>query len=104
MARRKLRTFREATEEYFKERPEEIGPFVKHVFKTYASDNDTAALLSALRIVVRVQGVSEVAAEIGMSRRGLQKALSEDGNPRLGNINAIMQAMGYRLEPVALNS
>jgi len=34
-----------------------------------------------------------------MTRQGLQKALSAKGNPRLDNINAIMQAMGYHLLP-----
>lgn len=97
MAKRKLRTFQEATEEYFAQRPEEIEPFIKESFAAYGEDGDSAALLSALRIVVRVQGLSDVAADIGMSRRGLQKALSEKGNPRLDNINAIMQAMGFRL-------
>jgi DNA-binding phage protein len=31
------------------------------------------------------------------TRNGVQKALSEGGNPRFENINAIMHAMGYRL-------
>jgi DNA-binding phage protein len=34
----------------------------------------------------------------------LQKALSEDGNPKFENINAIMQAMGYRLIPQKIKS
>jgi DNA-binding phage protein len=44
------------------------------------------------------------AAEIGMTRQGLQKALSAKGNPRLDNINAIMRAMGYQLMPHRLEN
>jgi DNA-binding phage protein len=34
-----------------------------------------------------------------MTRRGLQKALSSNGNPRLENVNSIMKALGYCLMP-----
>jgi DNA-binding phage protein len=37
-----------------------------------------------------------------MSRQGIQHALSKQGNPRLETLNAIMQAMGYRLIPEKL--
>lgn len=93
------RTLDEIGVEYFAERPEEIDDFLAEIFADYAQDGDSAALLSALRIVARVKGITEMAAEIGMSRQGLQKALSARGNPRLDNVNAIMQAMGYRLAP-----
>ena len=32
-----------------------------------------------------------------MTRQGLQKALSANGNPRLDTINAIMRSLGYQL-------
>ncbi|MFO7536555.1 MAG: putative addiction module antidote protein [Chloroflexota bacterium] len=93
------RTLNEITVEYFTERPEEIDAFLQEIFADYAQDGDSATLLSALRIVARVKGISEMAEEIGISRQGLQKALSDKGNPRLDTINAIMQALGYQLMP-----
>jgi probable addiction module antidote protein len=71
-------------------------------FEEYAKDGATSALLSSLRMVARVKGISTLAEETGMTRNGVQKALSEDGNPRFENINAIMRAMGYRLIPEKL--
>ena len=71
-------------------------------FEEDAKDGAISALLSSLRMVARVKGISMLAEEIGMTRNGVQKALSEDGNPRFENINAIMQAMGYRLIPEKL--
>jgi probable addiction module antidote protein len=97
------RTLNEITVEYFTERPEEIDAFLYEIFADYAQDGDSATLLSALRIVARVKGISEMADEIGISRQGLQKALSEKGNPRLDTINAIMQSLGYRLAPQRLS-
>lgn len=98
------RTLDDVTIDYFTQNPEEIDDFLSEAFADYAQDNDSAALLSALRIIARVKGISSMAVEIGMTRQGLQKALSAKGNPRLDNINAIMRAMGYQLMPHRLET
>ena len=95
---RELQTHDEFQVEYFKERPEEIEPYIEEVFDEYSTDGDTAALLTALRIIAQAKGMSSIAKQIGMSRQGLQKALSAKGNPRLENINAIIHALGYKLK------
>lgn len=100
---RKYRTLEAYTEEYFTKHPEEIDDFLTESFAEYAKDGDNSALLSQLRVIARVKGVSGIAEKVGMTRQGLQKALSSHGNPRLANINAIMQAMGYSLMPQKLN-
>lgn len=97
------RTFNEVSEKYFTKHPEEVDLFLAEIFEAYAEDEDSAALLSQLRIVARAKGISNLADEIGITRQGLQKALSEKGNPRLNNINALMKAMGYWLTPVRMN-
>ncbi len=96
------RSLEDVSAEYFSEHPEEINDFLAEIFNDYAADGDSAALLSALRVIVRVKGLSTMAEEIGMTRQGLQKALSAKGNPRLDNISAIMRAMGYQLMPQPL--
>lgn len=93
------RTLDQISIEYFSDHPEEIDDFINEIFAEYAQDGDSAVLLSALRVIARVKGLSNMAEEIGMTRQGLQKALSAKGNPRLDNINAIMRAMGYQLMP-----
>jgi probable addiction module antidote protein len=98
------RSLDDVTVEYFTQHPEEIEPFLNEAFADYATDGDSAVLLSALRVIARVKGISTMAEEIGMTRQGLQKALSAKGNPRLDNINAIMRAMGYQLMPYRLEN
>lgn len=93
------RTLEVVTEEYFKEHPDEVDEFLAEIFEDYAQDGDSATLLSALRVIARVRGISKIATEANMSRQGVQKALSGKGNPRLDTISAIMQAMGYQLMP-----
>ncbi|MBX3001284.1 MAG: putative addiction module antidote protein [Caldilineaceae bacterium] len=92
-------TLAEVTVDYFRQRPEEIDAFLQEAFADYAQDGDAATLLSVLRIIARVKGISAMAEEVGMTRQGLQKALSANGNPRLDTINAILHALGYQLIP-----
>lgn len=99
---RNYRTLSEITEEYLRNHPEEMDSFVSLLFEEYALDGDTAALLSSLRVIGRVKGISIIAENSGLSRKGVQKALSEDGNPKFESVNAIMHAMGYRLAPQKL--
>lgn len=101
---RNYRTLEEVTEEYFINHPEEVDDFIKESFAEYAEDGDSATLLSQLRVIARVKGISVIATEVGITRQGLQKALSAKGNPRLDNVNAIIKAMGYHLIPQKLKT
>jgi probable addiction module antidote protein len=96
---RKYRTFDEMKEEYFHEHPEELEDFMTIIFEEYANDGDMGALLASLRTVSRVKGITVIAEKTGISRNGIQKALSKDGNPGFESINSIMHAMGYNLMP-----
>lgn len=98
------RTFNQVEETYFKDHPDEIDDYINLIFEEYAVDGNTGVLLSSLRVLSRVKGISKIAEESGLSRKGVQKALSENGNPALSSINAIMHAMGYRLSPQKLNT
>jgi len=97
------RTLDEVEEKYFLDHPEEIDNYIAEIFSEYATDNNTAALLASLRVIARVKGISKLVGETGMTRKGIQKALSETGNPRFESVNLIMHAMGYQLVPQQLN-
>lgn len=96
---RKFRTLDELEADYFRKHPDEIDSYVNEIFEEYAVDGNSTALLASLRIIAQVKGITALASETGMTRQGIQKALSSKGNPRLDNINSIMQALGYRLAP-----
>lgn len=93
------RNFRDVEEDYFRDHPEEIAAYIEEIFDEYAQDGNSAALLASLRVIAKVKGVSNLAEITGMSRQGVQNALSSKGNPRFDNVNAIMNALGYRLTP-----
>jgi probable addiction module antidote protein len=96
------RTLREVEEDYLRNHPEEIDDYITVLFDEYAASGDTTALLSSLRLVGRIKGVTAIAEAAGLSRKGVQKVLSENGNPQFDTVNAIMHAMGYRLIPQKL--
>lgn len=99
---RNYRTLGEVTEEYLRKHPDEVDDYITVLFEEYAESDDADALLSSLRIVSRVKGVTNIAETSGLSRKGLQKALLENGNPQFSSVNAILNAMGYCLVPQRL--
>ncbi len=62
------------------------------------SVEDPTALPRALGVIARSQNMSELARRVGMSRDGLYKALSADGNPTWSTILKVTKALGLRFE------
>lgn len=88
------KTLDENEEEYYRNHPDEIDEYLIIAFEEYAKDGCTAALLAQLHMIAGVKGVTALSQETGMTRNGIQKALSENGNPKFESINAIINAMG----------
>ncbi len=87
----------------FRKDPEEAMLYLEVSLEEFEKDNNTGALLSALRTVAEAQGgIPELARRIGMEKMTLYKALSEEGNPKLSTIGSILHGLGYRmkLEPI----
>lgn len=104
MAKRTYRQFRDVEEDYFRNHPEEIDAYLDEIFDEYAQDHNSASLLASLRVIAKVKGISNIAEETGLTRQGIQHALSSKGNPRFDNVNSIMNALGYRLVPEKINN
>ncbi|WP_414041101.1 addiction module antidote protein [Acidithiobacillus sp. M4-SHS-6] len=60
-------------------------------------DGDPALIAAALGDVARARNLSQLARDVGMSRQGLDKALSGEGNPSLATVVKVAQALGLRL-------
>jgi len=59
--------------------------------------DDPAFIAHALGVIARARGMEQVARDSGISREGLYKALSEDGNPSFGTILKVVKALGLQL-------
>ena len=58
---------------------------------------DPAFIAPALGVIARARGMSQVARDAGISREGLYKALSTEGNPSFGTILKVIKALGLQL-------
>jgi probable addiction module antidote protein len=59
--------------------------------------DDPAVIAQALGTIARSGNVSELARRVGMSREGLYKALSADGNPTFATVMKVSKALGLKL-------
>jgi probable addiction module antidote protein len=72
--------------------------YLKAAMESLDDPNDRAAGLLALRTVAEAYGgLGAVAAEAGISRESLYRALSAKGNPTLKTILAVLKAVGMKL-------
>lgn len=63
--------------------------------------DDAAYIASALGDIARAKGMSDIAAATGLTREGLYRTLSKDGNPSFAAILKVMKALGLKLRPEA---
>ena len=78
---------------------EAIRDYLEAVFE----DGTPTEITYALGVVARARGMTQLAADTGLSRPALYKALSGDGNPGLDTIMKVLAALGMRLSvaPIA---
>ena len=62
---------------------------------------DGSLIRAALNDIARAGNMSQLARDAGMSREGLYKALSEDGNPSFATVTRIARALGLQVRITA---
>jgi probable addiction module antidote protein len=80
------------TADYLKSE-EEIAAYLDAVME----DGDPALIAAALGDVARARNISKLARDTGMSREGIYRALSGEGNPSFATVLKIAGALGLRL-------
>lgn len=75
------------------ESEEAIAVFLVDALET----GDSAYIAKAMGVVARAKGMTELARETGLSREQLYRSFSEQGNPTLKNLLAVMRALGVDL-------
>ena len=59
--------------------------------------DDPAFILHALGVIARARNMSQLARETGLTREGLYKALSPEGNPTFSTVVKVAKALGFKL-------
>jgi probable addiction module antidote protein len=62
------------------------------------ADNDTAFLFKTLNAIARSEGITQIAKELGVTREGLYKSLSPNGNPSFETVIKLLDILGFRLK------
>jgi probable addiction module antidote protein len=90
----KDRTHDEAMAETFKKDP----GYAIELLNSILEDGDQAELLIALRQMTKAfGGVSAIATKAQLNQNQLYRTLSEEGNPALSTLAAVLKAMGMHL-------
>lgn len=79
------------------ETKEDIALYLEAAFE----DGDPTLIAAALGDAARAKGMTKVAAEAGLGRESLYKALSPEGNPEFATVLKVLRALGLRLRPSA---
>jgi len=70
---------------------------ILHYLEAAMEGNDPRHIASALGDVARSQGMSEIASKTGLGRQALYASLSENGNPTLETLAAVLKVLGLEL-------
>jgi probable addiction module antidote protein len=62
-----------------------------------SEDGDPALIGQALGAIARARNMSQLAREVGMTRAGLSRALSTDGNPSFQTVSKVAKALGLKI-------
>ena len=78
--------------------PERARAYLEITLEEYATDQNTSALLLALKDIAAAQGgLGKLAQQTNLNRAHIYKALSREGNPRLDTLEKILNSLGFRL-------
>lgn len=70
---------------------------IKEYLNAAIEEDDIKYLFKALGNIARARNISLLSKEVGMSREGIYKALSGDGNPSFQTVSKITKALGLKL-------
>jgi probable addiction module antidote protein len=74
---------------------ERIAAYLEAIIEE--AGDDPTLIAQALGAVARARNMSQLARETGLTREGLYKALSADGNPSFATVLKVAKALGLRL-------
>ena len=84
----------------FLESKEDIDAYLQVAFES----GDTRQITKALGNVAKARGMMDIARQTGLTREHLYTSLSENGNPTLQTLTAIINTLGYQLSIIPNHS
>ncbi|TAN49092.1 MAG: putative addiction module antidote protein [Methylococcaceae bacterium] len=79
----------------------DIAAYFEAALELAQAEDDPAFLLKAMGVIARTRNMTQLAKNSGISREGLYKALSGDGNPSFFTVMKLVRALGIKLHAEA---
>ena len=76
----------------------ETGEDVIALLEAALEENDLDFLLRIIGYIARSKGMSQLAKELNLDRKGLYKSFSPDGNPSFKTVFKLLDALGLQLK------
>ncbi|NOX60804.1 MAG: putative addiction module antidote protein [Chloroflexi bacterium] len=78
--------------------PEEAAAYLNAALE----EGSQEVFLLALRDVAKARGISQLAQDTSLNRENIYRILSDNGNPQLSSLKALLEALGLKLavEPI----
>lgn len=70
---------------------------IAEYFELVLDEGDPALITHALGVIARARGMTQLARDTGLTREGLYKALSAEGNPEFATVMKVIKALGLKL-------
>ena len=77
---------------------EDMGLYLEACFEE--DPGDGSLVRAALGDIARARGMAQLARDTGLTREGLYKALSPEGNPEFSTVMKVIHALGLKLHAV----
>ena len=74
---------------------EDIKLYLEACFEE--ADDDPAFIVHALGVIARAKNMSQLARDTGITREGLYKAFSAEGNPTFATESKVAKALGLQI-------
>ena len=75
--------------------------YISEYLKVAFESGDISEITQALSDVARARNMTDLAEKMGISRQGLYKTLSENGNPEFATIQKLITALGLQMSIIA---
>lgn len=70
---------------------------IRNYLEACQEDGNPALIAAALGDIARARNMTALAKEVGLTRAGLYKALSPEGNPSFATVVKVAKALGLRI-------
>jgi probable addiction module antidote protein len=83
---------------------EDVIAYLEGGLEDIIYENDNSFLLKVINALARAEGMTQIARELGITREGLYKSLSPNGNPSFETVIKLLNVLGLSLKIVSKDS